>query len=208
MKGPDADFLRGVTYLASFPDLKAADARAPGPLVAFVGRSNSGKSTLVSAICDHAGLAQASRRAGKTRLLNYFRVPAHSDLPEFHMVDLPGYGYAAASAGERKRMRALVDSFLLHAEQLVLLVLVLDARREAEAEELGVLAHCREIGRRVVFARTKWDRLNAREKRTARTSWRREGFSDLCVPVASPKRQGLAEILIAVRGALRQGSGG
>lgn len=208
MKHPDAAFFRGVEYVASFPDLAHARKFAAGPAVAFVGRSNSGKSTLLSALCDHTGLAHASRKAGKTRMLNYFSVPEQPNLPPFYLVDLPGYGYAALPQAERKKLRAMIDRFLLEADELTAVVLVLDARRPPESEELGVINHCRHVGRRVIFARTKWDRLNAREKKAARSAWQREGLKEISVPVSSPKRLGLPEILLAVRAALRHGTEG
>ena len=204
MKGPDAAVLRGVTYLASFPDLAHARKLAAGPLIAFVGRSNSGKSTLLSALCDHTGLAHASRKAGKTRMLNYFAVPALDSVPAFFLVDLPGYGYAATSLAQRRKLREMVDAFLVGADELAAVVLVLDARREPDSEEQGVLAHCEHVGRPILFARTKWDRLNAREKKAARDSWKRSGLREVCVPVSAPKRIGLGEILVALRAILRQ----
>ena len=208
MKHPDAAPLRGVTYLASFPDLTHARKLALGPLVALVGRSNSGKSTLLSALCDHVGLAHASRKAGKTRMLNYFMVPEQLEVPRFFLVDLPGYGYAAASQAQRRKLRRMVDSFLLEADELAAVVLVLDARREPESEEEGVMEHCSHVGRQLIFARTKWDRLNAREKKTARESWRRNGIGPLCEPVSAPKRLGVGEILVALRATLRHGTRG
>lgn len=192
-------FFRSVSYVASFPGVEEATQHTQGPLVAFVGRSNSGKSTLLSALCDHANLAYGSRRAGKTRLLNYFAVPQGEETIPFHLVDLPGYGYASRSKAEREQLRHMVDRFLLDAPDLRAIVLVLDARRRLESEELGVLQHCAAVGRLCVFARTKWDKLNSKEKREARSRWKKEGWSKQSVAVSAPKRLGLAEILLRLR---------
>lgn len=195
-------FLRGARYVASFPSYKVAAEQVGGPLIAMVGRSNSGKSTLLSALCDHVGLAKASQKAGKTRMLNYFEVPQSDWHPRFHLVDLPGYGYAALPRKERLGLRKMVDTFLLEAEETRLVILVLDARRELESEELGVMAHAGNVGRLCILARTKWDRLNAKEKREARSSWRKLTHGVQNVPVSSPKRHGIRELLTAVQQSL------
>jgi len=193
--------LRGVEYVGSFA--KFADCSAEmqtRPLIAFAGRSNAGKSSLISALCDHQNLAKVSRTAGKTRTLNFFSV--RDGGLDFFLVDLPGFGYAYVSKSERERMRKLIDDFLLHAENVALFVQVVDARRALSQEEQNIVRFCDEMGRELVLARTKWDKLNTKERQAARKGWRKEELQDRSVPVSSPNRVGLDLVLERMRGVL------
>lgn len=198
-------FFRRVAYTGSFPNLELAP-EIDAPLVAFTGRSNSGKSSLISALCDHKNLARTSAAPGKTRALNYFRVPEEAEPPHgLWLVDLPGYGYAKVSKTERAALRKLVDSFLAQAP-VELLILVLDARRKLETEEESIVAFCRETERPILFARSKWDKLNAKEKKEARASWKAAGLSAESVPVSSTDGDGLQEVLQRIRAVAAEAS--
>ena len=194
---------RATEYVGSYPRVEDCPDSSQIPVIAFTGRSNSGKSSLISALCDHHNLARSSSAPGKTRALNYFRVPPHSSPPNgLFLVDLPGYGFAKVSQTERRSLRAMVDRFLAEVENMALLVLVLDPRRKLEAEEENILAYCREFHRPVVLARTKWDRLNTKEKSEARKYWKECGLSAISIPVSSPKKTGISELLTVARAAL------
>ena len=194
------DFFRAVEFVGSFPDIKSCPDSERIPLVAFTGRSNSGKSSLLSAICDHHNLAKVSRTAGKTRLLNYFKVPPFSNFPDgLYLVDMPGYGFAQISHGEKKRLRIMVDDFLLKAVNLDLIIVVLDARRSPGAEELGIIKYCQETNKTILMARTKWDRMNMKARTGAQKSWRNQGIGDICCPVSSPQKKGLDKIIDVIK---------
>ncbi|MCR9140696.1 MAG: ribosome biogenesis GTP-binding protein YihA/YsxC [bacterium] len=191
---------RATEYVGSYPRIEDCPDSSLIPVIAVTGRSNSGKSSLISAMCDHHNLARASGAPGKTRALNYFRVPQHSAPPHgLYLVDLPGYGFAKVSRGERRALRAMVDRFLAEVENMVVLVLVLDAKRKLESEEESIVAFCRQFGRPLILARTKWDRLNAKEKNVARKDWKERGLSEITLPVSSTKKTGIGELLKAVR---------
>ena len=194
-------FLRGVEYVGSYARFDDCSAEMKTlPLVVFTGRSNAGKSSLISAICDHQNLAKVSKTAGKTRTLNFFSVQDAGN--DFFLVDLPGFGYAEASHSERARMRKLIDEFLLHAENAALIVQVIDARRELSREEHNVVRFCDEVGRRILLARTKWDKLNNKERGAIRKGWRNDGLGDRSVPVSSLKKIGLDLVLERIRAAV------
>ena len=97
--------------------------------VAFMGRSNSGKSSLINALVG-AKIANTSSTPGRTQRINFFQMPA------WLMVDLPGFGYAKVSKAERARFGEAVEQYLTTRQPLIAAVLIQDARRDAEAEEL------------------------------------------------------------------------
>jgi GTP-binding protein len=187
-------FFRGTEYAISAPDTKSSPVDLPA--IAFTGRSNSGKSSLLSALCDHRNLA---------RQLNFFRsICSGEEL--LYLVDMPGYGFANLPDAERKRLRKMIDSYLLDAPNLVLTVLVLDARRKLAAEEIGIIAFHRETGRRFVMARTKWDTMNQRDRGAARRLWKEEGILHDSIPVSSTKKSGLENLAQIIRSCACPGS--
>ena len=99
------------------------------PEIAFVGRSNVGKSSLLNALVGKKGLARVSGTPGKTTLVNVFRLPA------FYLVDLPGYGFARASKSARTGFRQLLDGYLGARDTMAGVVWLLDIRRELSAED-------------------------------------------------------------------------
>jgi GTP-binding protein len=183
-----SSYFRSVTYTASFPDIEQSPVE--GPLVAFTGRSNAGKSSLISALCDHSNLARVSKKPGKTRLLNFFNVPE----PGFHLVDLPGFGYASLPQTEKQKLYEMVDRFLFHVQNLKLLVIVMDAARKIGQEELNIIGHSSERGIPFILARSRWDRLNQKEKVKARSLWKKEGIDRYCLPISSTKNIGIFQL--------------
>ncbi len=123
------------------------------PEVAFVGRSNVGKSSLLNALVGKKGLARVSGTPGKTRLVNVFR------LPDLYLVDLPGYGYARASKTARSGFRQLLDGYVEHRDTLAGVVWLLDVRRELSAEDEVVRRLLAASGHPVLAVLTKIDKL-------------------------------------------------
>jgi GTP-binding protein len=140
---------------------KSLDAcpRAPLPEVAFSGRSNVGKSSLLNTIAGRKALAKVSGKPGKTRLLNFFDLRGRG-----HLVDLPGYGYAAVSKSIKAEWARFMDEYLKGRPQLVGLVQLLDSRHEPSAQDRQMIAWL--ISRRLPFllAMTKADKIS-RSKR-------------------------------------------
>lgn len=115
------------------------------PEIAFVGRSNAGKSSVINVLTDHRRLAFASKTPGRTQLLNFFAMPGAepSAPPTAYLVDLPGYGFAKVDATTRARWDQLVGGYLQSRRMLAGVVLVMDARhplKPADEELLGWLA--------------------------------------------------------------------
>ena len=141
-----------IDFVGSFPDPLVALA-PPLPEVALIGRSNVGKSSLLNALTGRPGLARVSGTPGKTTLLNAFR------LPEFYLVDLPGYGFARAGKAARAGYRRLVDRYLLERPTLAGVVWLLDVRHEPSKDDVEMQELLAESGRPVLVALTKGDKL-------------------------------------------------
>jgi GTP-binding protein len=149
----------------------------PGlPEVAFAGRSNVGKSSLLNALLGRRGLARTSKTPGRTRQLNFFVVNERVGF-----VDLPGYGFAVGSEAERQSWKPLVESYLRGRPTLRGVVVIVDARRGLEAEEIELLGFLAEIGRPACLVATKLDKLGRGE--AMRALRRLQGVAGGAVPV-------------------------
>ncbi len=131
---------------------------APGtPEVAFLGRSNVGKSSLINKLAHRRKLAYTSGEPGKTRLVHWYRVERpRSDLL---LVDLPGYGYAKVSMAERQRWKLLVESYLGDRAPLRVAVLLQDLRRDISEDETLLIDWLAERDVPVILALTKADKF-------------------------------------------------
>lgn len=123
------------------------------PEVAFVGRSNVGKSSLINRLLGRKHLARISSTPGRTRAVNYFLVNRR-----LYVVDLPGYGYARAARRERERWAETVEAYFAHrAERLV--VQLIDARVGATSLDVQAARYLQELGTSLIVAVTKIDRV-------------------------------------------------
>jgi GTP-binding protein len=141
-----------VEFIGSFPD-PLVTLHPSLPEVAFIGRSNVGKSSLFNALVGKPGLARVSGAPGKTTLLNAFR------LPNFYLVDLPGYGFARAGKAARAGYRRLVTRYLGERPSLAGVVWLLDVRHDPSRDDLEIQRLLIESGRPVLAAITKSDKL-------------------------------------------------
>jgi GTP-binding protein len=124
------------------------------PEVAFVGRSNVGKSSLLNRLMRRKAFARVSRTPGRTREVNFFRVN-----DDFLLVDLPGYGYAQVSKERKAEWRPLIEGYLSGSPQLRGVVHLLDVRRDPTPDDLQMLDFLAELGVPTVVAVTKIDKL-------------------------------------------------
>jgi GTP-binding protein len=137
---------------------RAADFPAPGPPeVAFLGRSNVGKSSLLNRLVRRRALAHTSRTPGKTRLVHWYRAARPGG--ELWLVDLPGYGYAKVSKQERRSWRRLVESYLEGRSSLRVAVLLQDLRRDISDDEDLLIDWLEARKIPVLVALTKVDKL-------------------------------------------------
>jgi GTP-binding protein len=176
MKVLEAEFLTSATE-------KTAGAGWPAegpPEVAFAGRSNVGKSTLLQALLQRRGLVRISGTPGRTRLINFFRVVVApeggrgpQDRRALLFVDLPGYGYAKVSKEEREKWLPFVDQYLSERGALKVLVLLVDPRREVGLDETEIAKYVAARGVLVIAVMTKADKLKKHERKPAVEKLRR-----------------------------------
>jgi GTP-binding protein len=184
------------------------------PEVAFVGRSNAGKSSVINVLTDQRRLAFASKTPGRTQLLNFFGVPGDEPQapPAAYLVDLPGYGFAKVDASTRARWDQLVGGYLQSRRMLAGVVLVMDARhplKPADEELLGWLA-AREVPEtlRLHVLLNKSDQLNLAERRAAQRTIEARAH-ELPLPTSvqlfsALKRDGVEELRTALDQILQQ----
>ena len=145
--------IRTATYLISSPDVKDCP-RTGKPEYAFIGRSNVGKSSLINMLCHNSKLAKTSQKPGKTLLINHFLIN-----DEWHLVDLPGYGYAQAGQKQREALKRMIERYCLLREEMVCLFVLVDCRHEAQKIDLEFMAWLGENGVPFAIVFTKGDKL-------------------------------------------------
>ena len=139
------------------------------PQVAFAGRSNAGKSSLLNRLVGRKHLARTSKQPGRTQQLNFFEVAG-----QYALVDLPGYGFARAPGPERRRWARLIRWYLQRDPGPVGLVLLMDSRRDLVDEDRAMVVLLQEIGLPTLFALTKSDKLGRQALDRALAGRRRE----------------------------------
>jgi GTP-binding protein len=162
----ESEFVAGVSNVASLPPPALAE-------IAFAGRSNVGKSSLLNALLGRRNLVRVGRTPGTTRQVNFFRARASGGL-ELMLVDLPGYGFAKRGKGERKEWGPLLETYLAGRVTLRAVVLLVDVRRGLEGEERELIDFVRSAGaapsRRppeIVVVATKVDKVPSSQRKPA-----------------------------------------
>jgi len=122
--------------------------------VAFVGRSNVGKSSLINSLTNRKKLAKVSQTPGKTRLVNFFLINN-----DFYLVDLPGYGYAKVSKSEKNSWGKTVETYLTAREQLKRVVLLVDSRHKPTEDDIIMHEWFKHFGYDVTIVATKSDKM-------------------------------------------------
>ena len=161
------------------------------PEIAFLGRSNVGKSSLINALTGQKGLAFTSNTPGRTQTINFYRVDG-----KFYFVDLPGYGYARVPPGHQAEWKKLIDAYLQGRETLELSCLILDARRGWMEKDLDLKRWLEHHGRPYLVIATKTDKLNQSELEHGLRAIRKEGVEPL--PFSATTGRGVREIWQAI----------
>jgi len=130
---PPKEGVGGGIFVKSSPDWKQCP-KSDLPEYAFIGRSNVGKSSLINMLCNHQGLAKISSKPGKTQLINHFLIDG-----AWHLVDLPGYGYAKTPQKIRAGFSDMISQYILNRPQLICLFVLIDSRLEPQKIDLDFL---------------------------------------------------------------------
>lgn len=149
------DFVKGATSLSQMPEDSL-------PEFAFVGRSNVGKSSLINRLLERKKLARTSSTPGKTQEINFFRVNGR-----FHIVDLPGFGYAKVSKRQREAWQRLIGTYLLGRPQLAAVFQLIDARHDPTALDRELMVLMSESPAEHVVLLTKGDKLSGNKRGAA-----------------------------------------
>lgn len=147
MKIKEAQFAGSSVSVAGKPARKL-------PEVAFIGRSNVGKSSLINMLCGRRKLAMTSSTPGKTKLVNHFLIN-----DTWYLVDLPGYGFAKMSQREREKLHGIISNFLTYSEELEMIFVLVDARHDVQRVDLDFMQELRENGIPFGILFTKGDKL-------------------------------------------------
>lgn len=150
----DARFLTTATEPKQYP-------KPAFPEVAFAGRSNVGKSSMINALCGRRKLVRVSNTPGRTRTLNFFDVDLEIDKKKrtFRLCDLPGYGYAKASKVDRDAWRKMISAYLEGREPLRAVVAIVDGEIGAQDSDIQMIEYLAEVAPKVLVAATKIDRV-------------------------------------------------
>jgi GTP-binding protein len=158
--GADRLVIRNVEFIGGMAEKHGWRPESSLPEVAFAGRSNVGKSSLLNTLVRRKSFARVSRTPGRTREINFFRVNN-----TFVLVDLPGYGYARISKTKKAEWRPMIESYLRRTTQLRGIVLLLDIRREPSEDDRAMLDFLAELGVPTIVAMTKADKLTKSDAR-------------------------------------------
>ena len=164
------------------------------PEIAFAGRSNVGKSSLINLLLNRRKLAKVSATPGKTRTINFFSINGG----EFRLVDLPGYGYAKVSKAETADWGKMMESYLSKREGLKAVVQLVDSRHAPTAQDKQMYEYLRYYGLDGIVAATKADKLSGSELSKNLAMIRKElqlTEEDTLIPVSALKRTGTEDLL-------------
>lgn len=160
--------------------------------IAFAGRSNVGKSSLINALMNRKSYARTSQQPGKTQTINFYNINE-----EIYLVDLPGYGYAKVSEKEKIQWGKLIERYLQNSKQLRAVFLLIDIRHAPSANDKTMYEWIAANGYRPVIIATKLDKIK-RSQKDKQLKLIREGLSVLpgtvIIPFSSVSKQGRDEI--------------
>lgn len=152
MKIINPEFVKSAHTTEQYPDNDL-------PEIAFAGRSNVGKSSMINKILNRKSLAKTSSRPGHTRSINFFDIDK-----KYFLVDLPGYGYAKVAQEEKEKWSMLINDYLHFRENLKGIVMIVDARHKPTGQDKTMLEWIREVNIEKIIAATKADKLSNNKK--------------------------------------------
>lgn len=182
----DAEHIKSAAHPDQFP----AESL---PEIAFLGRSNVGKSSLLNCLTGKKGLAFTSSKPGCTQLINFYRING-----EMHFVDLPGYGFARVPLEVKARWKSLIESYLLERNTLTTAVVLVDSRRGWMEQDLELKDWLEHQSIPFLVVATKVDKLNQKEQHRNLNSISQELSGSELFPFSAVTGRGAREIWQAI----------
>jgi GTP-binding protein len=200
---PDPMVIRSLEFIGGMASVGGWRPDSVLPEVAFAGRSNVGKSSLLNRLIHRKKFARVSNTPGRTREVNFFKVN-----DKFILVDLPGYGYARISKEKRAEWKPLIENFLRSSMQLRGIVHLLDSRHDPTDDDRGMLEFLAEIEIPTIIVLTKIDKLrpSERKKRIADISANMGLEEDQVIPFSAESGEGRNELAEAINALIEQPS--
>ncbi len=160
------------------------------PQIAFIGRSNAGKSSLINLLAQKKGLARTSATAGLTKEINAYLINK-----TFYLMDMPGYGYARMSVQNRHILRGLIEWYLLNPDvEQKLIVVIVDAKVGLTDLDKEMLSQLSQTGKRVVIVANKTDKLKKNDYRKQMDKIKKEAAPYLVIPFSVEKKIGIPDL--------------
>jgi GTP-binding protein len=193
--GADRLVIRNVEFIGGMAETHGWRPDSSLPEIAFAGRSNVGKSSLLNTLVRRKSFARVSRTPGRTREINFFRINN-----SFVLVDLPGYGYARISKERKAEWRPMIESYLRRTTQLRGIVQLLDIRREPSEDDRAMLDFLAELEVPTIVALTKADKLSKAGARAQAASISKSLLlePDQVILFSTQTGEGRAELLEAI----------
>ena len=195
--------IRSLEFLGGMASVGGWRPESSLPEIAFAGRSNVGKSSLLNRLIHRKKFARVSNTPGRTREVNFFRVNE-----AFILVDLPGYGYARVSKEQRAEWRPLIEGYMRGSDQLRGIVQLIDVRHDPTGDDRQMLDFLGELGVPTVVVLTKTDKLKPKEKADRVFQIARELALDTeqVIPFSAVTGEGRDDLAEAVESLLQQPS--
>lgn len=192
----NAEFIRSAVKRGDFPQNNMVQ-------VAFAGRSNVGKSSVINRLLNRKNFARVGAMPGKTVHINYFLIDK-----AFYLVDLPGYGYAQVSKGERDRWGRLMEEYFADPDQMTMGVMIVDARHKPTADDCTMARWYKDAGRPFVVVANKLDKLKKKEMEPNLAQIRQTlelGDDVKLIPFSAEKGTGRQELLNEIFACVERG---
>lgn len=170
--------------------------------IAFAGKSNVGKSSLINSMVYRKAIARTSQNPGKTRTINFYNVE-----DKLYFVDLPGYGYAKAPKSEIAKWGKMIENYLLKRQELKAIILLIDIRHEPGENDKLMYEWLKHYGYKIIIAATKSDKLKRSQLQKHKAMLIKSlglGEGDILIPFSSETKEGRDELWEVIEGIIEE----